>query len=691
MVLLCLTFPSQAQNQFEWRKLGSPISPPPLFSAPYSSRRIDFKPESVANHKQSSELLSNYSSNVSNPIQAVTSQRPPVLTITTPQQALRITTYQRQPELRITTPQRQLELRITTPKQQSKLRISTPKRKPVLRISTPQPTPVLRITTPRPQHTLPWQKAVQTERRTQFAPLFGRVTPFRIEQTLHELTTKKGIDDVGEVSKFSLFHGKKRKNHANLSKASSSFMQKVTRNYIKNLKSTQQQEKFKRKVESAAVETSNSIKETPLAQQSREIDNDSDDAISNMNMIYEDIKPLVDDKKNKPDYSLKPQNQNIEHGDDLQTPISHINVGPNASKKDLADTYSELDKSAGYGDTFAFFNAPEDQSYSEEYMPLESKSLNSDFIKSTYELEQEKDYEINEEYDNSIYKDSKYNDFDNKETEYMDSDSLESDYKDSDNIIPEYNISDNNITDYEDYDSLEADNTNVVNIDSNITDSVNYDFNSEDSDYNASDSKHYENTNSEYTDSVNNNSDYKDSEYSIGQAPSLTDIATLKIIDFKDSYETQNLIKSSSSSNNVHSPTQEGNGFHGSDFDTLQKMNIAEEEHMVKNMSKALVDHSSKDQSFNQSISSLNKLESKINEADSYGSALGPILEDKKVLEKKLEKNNVKENKYSQAFMSPSLAFDSFGSETFSNARFRIPEQFRKLLQPPQWINDPRW
>jgi hypothetical protein len=34
----------------------------------------------------------------------------------------------------------------------------------------------------------------QRQGRAQFGHLFGRVTPVRIEQTLHELTTKKGLD-----------------------------------------------------------------------------------------------------------------------------------------------------------------------------------------------------------------------------------------------------------------------------------------------------------------------------------------------------------------------------------------------------------------------------------------------------------------------------------------------------------------
>jgi len=64
----------------------------------------------------------------------------------------------------------------------------------------------------------------------------------------------------------------------------------------------------------------------------------------------------------------------------------------------------------------------------------------------------------------------------------------------------------------------------------------------------------------------------------------------------------------------------------------------------------------------------------------------------------------LEDNIYSQSRNSPILAsdseevfkipfimdFDAFGSETFSNARLRIPEQFRKLIHQP-WTSDHSW
>jgi len=68
--------------------------------------------------------------------------------------------------------------------------------------------------------------------------MFGRVTPTRIQETLHELTTLKGVDDVGEVSQFSLFHGNDKNSRLDYDKVAGSFMRRVKSSYLQNLKSS---------------------------------------------------------------------------------------------------------------------------------------------------------------------------------------------------------------------------------------------------------------------------------------------------------------------------------------------------------------------------------------------------------------------------------------------------------------------
>ena len=78
----------------------------------------------------------------------------------------------------------------------------------------------------------------------------------------------------------------------------------------------------------------------------------------------------------------------------------------------------------------------------------------------------------------------------------------------------------------------------------------------------------------------------------------------------------------------------------------------------------------------------------KIQEKDSYGVALGNIIKATSIEKNKY--NQQKKEKYT--FGLPLTVFDSFGEETFSNARFRIPDQFRKFLQqPPAWLNTDKW
>merc|ERR550532_639519 len=71
---------------------------------------------------------------------------------------------------------------------------------------------------------------------TDFPQLFDKVTPNRIHHMLRELTTSKGVDGVGKVSQFSLFHGNPKQKKLNTAKITEHFMRKVSNGYIDNMK-----------------------------------------------------------------------------------------------------------------------------------------------------------------------------------------------------------------------------------------------------------------------------------------------------------------------------------------------------------------------------------------------------------------------------------------------------------------------
>ena len=279
-----------------------------------------------------------------------------------------------------------------------------------------------------------------------------------------------------------------------------------------------------------------------------------------------------------------------------------------------------------------FFNVPLQEPDSGDTLQVETRVLNSDFIKSTYELEQE----------NDIVEDSYIHL--NQENEIVDA------IEDSDIGLEQEKyiidtVEDSNI-------HLDQENYTIDPVeDSNISlEHENYIVDPVEASYMEFEQENY------IIEDVED-SNIQPFDYYISKEPPKTDINILEKIDIH--LNDKNLSEASSPSDIIESAL-------------------------------------------------LNK-----EEKDSYGAALGPIImnsynieEEQKPIEPKEnyilyieeeEEDKQKpfkpeENENYETFGSPLSVFDSFGEDTFSNARFRIPAQFRKFLQqPPAWLNTNKW
>ena len=96
-------------------------------------------------------------------------------------------------------------------------------------------------------------------------------------------------------------------------------MQRVTSNYVRNLRNTKQPDLVKRKMKNSGEDNHS------LVLESRELDNDSDGLINNINMMNDDEKPPGKIMDNEPDHSTELKNQNNELENDLLTEETEIN------------------------------------------------------------------------------------------------------------------------------------------------------------------------------------------------------------------------------------------------------------------------------------------------------------------------------------------------------------------------------
>ena len=206
------------------------------------------------------------------------------------------------------------------------------------------------------------------------------------------------------MSKFSLFHGERKRNAVNLSRVATSFMQKVTSNYLKNLKKAAIQSQVSQgKPENIEDNGKKNMDSKDAELEPRKLDNGDDDLMDNINMIEDDKKSPTNNKENESEYNLQPLNPHIELENDFQAVQEDINQidetkdkTENNDAEDLAtvntDTLEgDLDLDAiTYGDNIAFFDIPLLESDKVvQFLPMEAKTVNIDFAKSTYELEQE--------------------------------------------------------------------------------------------------------------------------------------------------------------------------------------------------------------------------------------------------------------------------------------------------------------
>jgi hypothetical protein len=194
---------------------------------------------------------------------------------------------------------------------------------------------------------------------------------------------------------FSLFH-KDRKNIMNLSKVSNNFMQRVTTNYLKNLRITRLPNLVKRTVKTSPKRVNN-IAVEDLVLESRELGNDAVDSMINNIIRIDEVKNTLSKTMEKePDYSSHKQDQSIDLDNGIETVQTNIDNINQAEEniEDLATVTDSMvqdnaDTPSGWGNNIAFFNVPHKHSDTENLSSVQTYTLKNDLFKSTYEAKPE--------------------------------------------------------------------------------------------------------------------------------------------------------------------------------------------------------------------------------------------------------------------------------------------------------------